>query len=110
MQLRKAELIFGTITKPDKIRRLPVHTCKGDELPENIKELYIKDKPWELEGLYGDPRSAVPVQYHRLRIFREDRAYRIEFFNLATSMFFDENTEELRRIFRCLFQLEREVK
>jgi len=110
MQIRKVELIFGSVTKPNRIRRLPVHTWKWDELPENIKELYLNDKPWELEGIYGDPKSAVPVQYHRLRIFREDRAYRIEFFNLAMSMFVDENTEELGRIFRCLIQLEQEVK
>jgi len=34
MIIRKVELIFGSITKPNKIRRLPVHTWKWDELPE----------------------------------------------------------------------------
>lgn len=106
MNIRKVELICGTVKKPSQIKRLSAHTWKWDELPQKIQQLYIKDKSWELEGTYGDPSSATPVQYYRLRIFREDRAYKIEFFNLAMSMFLDENTEELRRIFRCLVRLE----
>jgi hypothetical protein len=109
MTIRKVELICGTATKPSMIKKLPVYVRKWDDLPDKIKKLYEQDKPWELEGTYGDPSSAAPVQYHRLSIIRDDRTFEIEFFNLAIYMFLQENTEELLRIFRCLTQLENVV-
>lgn len=98
MTIRKVELICGTATKPSMIKKLPVYVRKWDDLPDRIKKLYEQDKPWKLEGTYGDPSSAAPVQYHRLRIF-----------NLAMHMFLQENTGEPLRIFRCLVQLENVV-
>lgn len=109
MTIRKVELICGTATKPSMIKKLPVYVRNWDDLPDKIKKLYEQDKPWELEGTYGDPSSAAPVQYHRLSIIRDDRTFEVEFFNLAIYMFLQENTGEPLRIFRCLTQLENVV-
>lgn len=98
MTTRKVELICGTATKPSMIKKLPVYVRKWNDPPDKIKKLYEQDKPWKLEGTYGDPSSAAPVQYHRPRII-----------NLVMHIFLQENTEELLRIFRRLVQLENVV-
>lgn len=68
---------------------------------------FTHPRPWELEGWYGNAEAGEPIQYHRPAMIGKNRESEIEFYDLAIAMLMWNNTEELRRIFRCLLNNEK---
>ncbi|MGM0367098.1 MAG: hypothetical protein ACQEP2_00785 [Actinomycetota bacterium] len=102
MQVKRVKFKSGLVKSQAQVENLPVSTWKWKEIPKKLRDLLKKDKPWELSGSYGDPTVATPIEYEKITFIGRENSEIIEFWNLGAVFFTSENTEELRRIFRCL--------
>lgn len=106
MEIKKIQFKSGFLANKQEAKNLSSHIWDWEELPKKLKELLAKDKPWALSGRYGHPSAAEPIQYHHISFIGKDKTEAIEFFNLAAVYFQTGETEELRRIFRCLVRFD----
>ena len=106
MTIKEVKFACGMLSHPRDAAKLPVHSWRMSELPEEVQKQLAADRPWELPGQYGSPFGAKPIQYHDVRLVTDEGECRIEVFNLAL-LILGRDDEETRRIFRCCHTLEK---
>ncbi len=106
MEIKRIEFKSSLLEDKNQASEVPVHSWKWKDIPQDLKDLLKADKPWELSGSYGDPSVAIPIEYKKATFIGSGGSKSIEFFNLGTVFFLSKNTEELRRIYRCLVQFD----
>lgn len=107
-----AKIFFrsGMIVTMKKKSSCEEHILMGDEIPLEVQRIFNSDKIAELSGKWGDPGWGSPIQYHWARVEMEDgKSYEFEVCNLAIMIFHSED-EKIKRLFRFLVRMERDIK
>ena len=80
---------------------LPVREWDSHSLPQKVKDALLKERLFELSGVFGDKNAGDPVQVDQLRLFGPDRTTTLTIFNRGIALLF-QNDERIRRIHRVL--------
>ena len=81
----------------------------GDEISPEVRKIFNSDKIAELAGEWGNPGLGSPIQYQWARTELEGgQSCEIEVCNLAI-MIFHSDDEKIKRLFRFIMRLEKQV-
>ncbi len=106
MDIKRVKFKSGFLENKSQAAKLKENSWEWKEIPKKLRDLIKGDRTWELSGSYGDPSVATPIQYQKVSFIGKKETEIIEFWNLGAVFFIEENTEEMRRIFRCLVRFD----
>lgn len=104
--IRKVTLKSGFISTLEEKSKCPALSFEGEAIPGDILETLKREDYKTLKLRYGDPSWGEPIQYHLLIVEDQESTKTIEVFNIALLLFFH-NTEEIRRLHRIIYAIER---
>lgn len=110
--LKIAKIIFrsGMMNNLKEKSSCKKYVLTGDEISPEVRRIFNSDKIAELSGQWGNPAFGSPIQYQRAVVELADgTSYEIEVCNLAV-MIFHSDDEKIKRLFRFIARLERNVK
>ena len=108
-KIKKVFLRSGFIDIEDDKSKCEVISFEGGKIPQDVIETLKKENYETLKTEYGDPSWGEPIQYDLLIVDRETERKKIEVFNRAILLIF-QNTEETRRLHRILYAIEKYKK
>jgi hypothetical protein len=106
MHIRKITYRGGMIEKLSDKDKLDEIVLTEDEIPQNILDVIDETKIYEIEGVYGDDKVGVPIQYGLLSIEFDNNSVTIEAFNI-TIFVVKTNDPYIKRVFKVMAQLQR---
>ncbi len=105
-RIKKIHFQTGMLKNISDKSSCKTYLFSGDDIPEEAKKIFNKDKIAELTGQWGDPDMCDPVQYHKVIVeLTAGNILVYEVFNLAVMMFAFSD-EKFKRLFRFIILLE----
>lgn len=88
------------------VHKIERQTVSGDDLTEEIRDLLLLSGAAFLDGTYGDPFTASPIQYDRIAVRTQNDTAVTVCYNRAYNLF-RKDSDDLRAIHEALERLNR---